>query len=222
MELGQTEILIEIAIESGIFALIIFSVVALAVGMMLVIAPQMAQRFRAVSDRWLTPRKSLKPLEIPRNGDSFLYHNHRWVGAIAIILPVITLYLLTYSVVDELPRSSVSVPEQYLFWQWLFESAITFLWVTSLFAFFAGVAIFFRPSLLKKIERSSNRWLSTRQGLRQLDRNYLQFDELMLRNSRWLGIFLILGSLYTLVLIITFVLQHADWLDLLVSYMYKE
>jgi len=216
------DLLIEIATESALYTLILFSTAALIVGVMLLVAPQKIKRLRQISDQWLTPRKPLKSLEIPRESDSFLYHNHKWVGAIAILLPLITFYLLLYGVAEQLPRSAVSRQEQYLFWQWLFDSAIIFLWITNMFALFVGVVIFFRPSMLKRIEVISNRWLSTRQGLRRLDQSYSQIDELMLRRSRWTGFFLILGSLYTLVLVLTFMSQHPDWLDLLVAHLYKE
>ncbi|MCW8827221.1 MAG: hypothetical protein OQK78_12450, partial [Gammaproteobacteria bacterium] len=111
--------------------------------------------------------------------------------------------------------------EHYLFWQWLFDSTIIFLWLSNITAFIVGTIIFFRPSLLKRVEALSNRWLSTRQGLRRFDQSYSQFDELMLKRSKWTGIFLILGSLYILGLILTFMLQHPDWLDLLVAHLYK-
>lgn len=213
--------LIEIATQSALYTLIVFSVVALIVGVMLLVAPQKLARLRQISDQWMTPRKPLKSIEIPRESDPFFYRNHKWVGAMAIVLPVITLYLLLYSVAEQLPQSSVTREEHYLFWQWLFESAILFLWITNIFAFAVGVAIFFRPSLLKRVESISNRWLSTRQGLRRLDQSYSQLDEWMLKRSRWTGLFLILGALYILIIILTFMLQHPDWLDLLVVHLYK-
>ena len=215
------ELLIEIATESALYTLILFSIVAFIVGALLLVAPCKLGRLKQISDQWLTSRKSLKSLEITRESAPFLYRNHQWVGALAIVLPLITLYLLLYSVAEQLPRSAVSRQEHYLFWQWLFESAILFLWISNIFAFFVGVTIFFRPSLLKKIEGISNHWLSTRQGLRRFDQSYSQLDELMLMRSRWTGLFLLSGSLYFLVLILTFMLQHPDWLDLLVTHLYK-
>ncbi len=221
MEPQQRIFLIEIAIESALYILIFFSVIAFLVGAVLLIAPQKIAPLRHLTDRWITPRKLFKPLEIPRESERFLYRNHQWVGAIAIFLPVITLYLLLYSGIGQLSHSAVSNLDEYLFWQWLFESAILFLWASNIFAFVAGIIIFFRPSLLKKIEGITNHWLSTRQSLRWFNRSYSKFDDLMLARSRWTGIFLILGSLYTLVFIITFMLQHPDWLDLLMIYLYK-
>jgi hypothetical protein len=221
MEPHQIELLLEIAIESAIYALIFFSVVALGLGMVLLIAPQKVERLREIFDQWLTPRKPLKSLEIPRQSDPVLYRNHRWIGAIAIILPLITLYLLLYSVAEQLPRTAVSRQQYYLFWQWLFDSTILFLYISNIFAFFVGIAIFFRPSLLKRVEGVANHWLSTRRVLRRFDQSYSQLDELILKRSRWSGIFLIFGSLYVLGLILTFMLQHPDWLDLLVTHLYK-
>jgi len=221
--MGSSEgaLLIEIVIESLMYALLLFSIVTFVVGMVLLIAPKKIERLRALSDRWLTPRKSLKPLEIPRNSDPFIYRNHRWMGATAIILPMITFYLLLYSVADELPRNVVINKEHYLFWQWLFDSATLFLWITNLFAFGVGIVLFFRPSQLKRIEAVANRWLSTRQGLRRFDQSFSQLDELMLRTPKWTAIFLILGSLYIFMVILTFMLQHPDWLDLLRTQLYK-
>jgi len=221
MEPQQIALLVEIAIESATYMLILFSLIALIVGILLLFSPQKMGQLKALSDRWLTPRKSLKPLEIPRESDAFLYRHHQWIGAMAIILPIITIYLLLYSVAEQLPRSSISRQEHYLFWSWLFESATLFLWMANIFAFLVGIVIFFRPSLLKWVEESSNRWFSTRQGLRKLDRSYPQLDQLMMRKSHWTGIFLIAGSLYILVLILTFMFQHPDWLVFLTEKLYK-
>ncbi|MCW8825011.1 MAG: hypothetical protein OQK78_01165, partial [Gammaproteobacteria bacterium] len=190
MEPQQIELLIGIVVESAIHTLIFFSVVALALGLLLLVSPQKVVWIKSVSDRWMTPRKSLKPLELPRESDSILYRHHRWVGSITIILPIITGYLLLYGVIDELPRAAVSGREHYLFWQWLFDSTIIFLWLSNIAAFIIGSIIFFRPSLLRRFEALSNRWLSTRQGLRRLDQSYSQLDELMLKRSKWTGIFL--------------------------------
>ncbi|NOR51575.1 MAG: hypothetical protein GQ470_03050 [Gammaproteobacteria bacterium] len=220
MEPQQLKYLMEITIESGVAILIIFSIIAFGVGVMLFFAPQKLEHFRNVSDRWVTPRKRLKPLDIPRDGDTFLYRNYRWVGSIAMVLPILTIYLLLYSVADQLPHSSVSIQKHYLFWQWLFESSIMFLWVSSIFSLIIGVAIFFRPSSLKGFEDVCNRWLSTRQALRRFDRSYSKLDELMMQRARWTAIFLILGSIYVLVMMLTFVLNQPGWLDLLVNQVY--
>lgn len=221
MEHQQIALLTEIVIESALYALLVFSLFAFVVGMILLIAPQKLEHLRTISDQWLTPRKPLKSLEVPRNSDPILYRHHRWIGGVAIVLPIITLYLLLYSVVDELPQDMVSKEGEYLFWQWLFESATLFLWITNIFAFAVGIVLFFRPSGLKRVEAIANRWLSTRQGLRRFDKSYSQLDELMLRRSKWIGVFLVFGSFYILVVILMFMLQHPDWLDLLVSHLYK-
>jgi len=222
MEPQQIALLIEGAVESTLYALILFSVAAFVAGMFLLLSPQKVIRLRQLTDQWITPRKLLKPLEIPRDCDPFLYRNHQWVGAIAILLSTTTLYLLLYRVAEQLPSAPLPEVAPYLFWQWLYESALHFLWITNTIAFFVGGVIFFRPSLLRRVEGVSNQWLSTRQGLRRIDRSYGELDGFLLKRARWSGLFLVLGALYTLALILTFVLQHPDWLDLLVAHLYKE
>lgn len=215
------EVLVSITIESILYFLVFFSLIALIIGLMLLFVPHRVAEFRSISDRWLTLRKPLKSLEVPRESDPFLYRNHKWVGAIAIILPLITIYLLLYSTAEQLPLTWVTNEELYLFWQWLFDSAVIFLWISNIFALSVGIVLFFRPSLLKRFEKTANLWFSTRRSMLRLQQRHNHLDELLLNRARWTGIFLVLGSLYILVLILTFMLQHPDWLDLLVSHLYK-
>lgn len=188
---------------------------------MLLFVPQRLVAFRSISDRWLTFRKPLKFLEIPRESDPFLYRNHKWMGAVAILLPLVTLYLLLYRTAEELPWSAVTREELYMFWQWLYESTVIFLWISNIFALLVGVVLFFRPSLLKRFEKTANLWFSTRRSMRRLHHRYHHLDELLLNRARWTGIFMVIGAIYILVLILSFMLQHPDWLDLLVSHLYK-
>ncbi len=217
----QIELLVEIAIEGVLYSLLLFAIVAFVVGLMLFVAPHQLERLRAISDRWITLRKLLKPLEIPRESDPFLYRHHQWVGAITTLLSLATLYLLLYGITERLP--DVSIPDQRYspFWQWLYANVILFLWIGSIFTCVAGVTIFFRPSLLKQVEGITNRWISTRQRFRWIDQYWPHLDVLMLSRGRRIGIFLILGSLYILMLIGTLMLQQPDWLELLVNQLYK-
>ena len=61
--------------------------------------------------------------------------------------------------------------------------------------------MYFRPSLLKNFEGKANQWVSLRKALKPLEISRSGVDELAFRHAQQVGVMLIIGSLYTLVLL---------------------
>lgn len=212
--------LVEIVVQSGVIFLLLGTLFAFVVGVMMWLLPERVVALKQWSDRWLTLRRHTKALELPRYHDPLFYRHHRGVGSAIVVGASYVLYRMAFGAVGELTPAMVDLPERLLFWQWLYDSGITFLVIGSLFAVWVGAVIFFRPSQLKGIEARANRWLSTRQGLRHTDQSYTGLEAVMLR-YRWLtGLSLMTGALYTWWLLLGFLLHHPDWLAILTDWVY--
>jgi hypothetical protein len=59
----------------------------------------------------------------------------------------------------------------------------------------------FRPSLLRGFEETANQWLSLRRAMKPMEIQRDNMDRYVQRYARQVGIFLLLGSLYTLLLL---------------------
>jgi hypothetical protein len=131
---------------------------ALVVGVLLLARPQALFALNQRLSRWVDTRQTFNALDQPRHLERFFYRHHRALGAM------------------------IAAGAGYVLWSWAFAyeraDVIAILgprWVTAGLdwvpaalevavvalhgAIFAvGVLVFFRPSLLKGLERTANRW----------------------------------------------------------------
>jgi hypothetical protein len=139
-------------------ALVLGLLLAFFVGVMLLARPRTLFALNQRLSRWIDTRGVFSALDQPRHLERFFYRHHRILGA------------------------AVMLGASYVLWQWAFHydraGVVALLgqrwlsagldWIAPAlevalvglhFAIFAvGVVIFFRPSLLKGVERTANRW----------------------------------------------------------------
>ena len=72
-------------------------------------------------------------------------------------------------------------------------------------AVFVSLFLLLRPSLLRDFEQASNRWLSLRRALKPMEVRRDGVDEYVFRHARQAGILLMLGSLYVLALLTSWI-----------------
>jgi hypothetical protein len=71
----------------------------------------------------------------------------------------------------------------------------------AIFALIVSLFVFFRPSLMRGFERGANQWISLRRALKPLEIAHNSVDEFTFRHTQQMGVILVLGSLYTLVVL---------------------
>lgn len=138
--------------------LVLGLVLAFGVGVMLLARPQALFALNQRLSRWVDTRGVFSVLDQPRHLERYFYRHHRILGA------------------------AIMLGASYVLWQWAFHydrhEIVALLgrrWVASGLDWIApalevalvglhaailvvGVLIFFRPSLLKGVERTANRW----------------------------------------------------------------
>jgi hypothetical protein len=84
----------------------------------------------------------------------------------------------------------------------LLDALVMSALVGALCAVFVAIFMLLRPSSLRGFEQEANQWLSLRRALKPLETPRDDMEVFVLRHARQVGIFLLLGALYTLVLLL--------------------
>lgn len=189
-------VLLSILIEAGTAVGLLAAGAGLVCGLWLLIAPAGFARLEQRASRNISLRRTLRPLEISRNLDRYIYRHHHGLGLLIIALSSITLYRLLFHFdiaqgarlfADLLPHGLSGA---------LFSALHLALILGHLFAIVTGLVLYLRPSALKGLEASANRWVSSREKSRWLDTPHTFPSRLMQSHPRLLGLGLMLLSLY--------------------------
>ena len=68
------------------------------------------------------------------------------------------------------------------------------LLVGSVLAALIGIIVLAKPSLLREIEKSANRWISTEGVVKRIDGMRNSFEQQILRHSKIAGVSMIIGG----------------------------
>lgn len=175
----------------------VFGILALLVGVGLVFSHERMHRLFGMCNRWVSTRRSMRWLEIPRDVVESAAHRFRHlVGACFVLLAAYSTFMLVTQVdaryfVVVLPGGKVSAE----FVAWLAESARWALIVGGMVAIAAGAMLAFVPQALRAVEERANRWYSTHNWMRDGDDMRLGFDGWVERRPRVTGSLIAAGAL---------------------------
>lgn len=182
----------------GLLAALLVSLAgALVVGLWLLAHPSSLLRLNTATSRWLSLRRSLRPVELPLHWEPKLYRHHRLAGGIVLAAAGYALYRWAFA----FDRAALL---RYLDaaagWDagWIVDGGEIVFVAMNLLLLPVGVVLIVRPSLLKGLESWGNRWVSTRRASRPLDLPHEGVDRLAARHPRLIGAAIVLLSLYCL------------------------
>lgn len=189
-------ILSDILQQSIVKFLWIGSFAGILVGVGLLFKPQQIAQLNQYLSRWVGSDKLNMVLDRPRWIDRFFYRHHRLLGAgvFAGAMAVLYTFLFHYN----LRTISALIPHGY--W-WLSDALMGMLLIGSIVAALVGLIVLTRPSLLRDIEKSANRWVSTEHLHARFNVMNLSAETSLLRHHRVAGVSILLGSLYVLVVL---------------------
>ncbi|MBA4381697.1 MAG: hypothetical protein C0406_03945 [Sideroxydans sp.] len=189
--------------QSAVIFIIMGSVAGLLIGALLVFRPQQFQVISAILNRWISTRTFDKALESSFSIDPWLYRYRRVTGALILLGALFVLFYFTV----RLDRAATieGLAKHFHYYPSIVSGLLDALVLSSLLgalcAIFVALCLIFRPSLLRGFEESANQWLSLRKALKPMEIPRDNMDRYVQRYTRQVGIFLLLGSLYTLVLL---------------------
>jgi len=183
----------EILLQFFVALLCVGSLAGLLMGIAMLLRPEQLKRVNDHFSRWVSAEKVTEPLDRPRWTERFFYRHHRLVGSVVFLGAAFILYtfLFNYNV----RRIAGALASRY--WG-LLDVLIGVVVVFSALAGMIGLLVLMRPSVLRDIEKISNRWVSTDGMTNYFDKMFHSVDEQILRRRKIAGGFLIIGSLYIL------------------------
>ncbi len=194
-------------LQSLVVFLVVGGLAGMVVGALLVLRPQSLQRVSQPLNRWISTRHLDQSLERGVEFDPWFYR-YRPVCCTLTLLGA--LYIIFFFAVS-MDRTSAIGGLVAFFRQpaplitWLLDATVLSALLGALFAAFISLVLLLRPSMLRKFEEGANRWLSLRRGLRSVEIPRAGVDAYVFQHGLQAGILLILGGLYVLVMLTTWI-----------------
>jgi hypothetical protein len=88
---------------------------------------------------------------------------------------------------------------------WLLDVMVLTSLCGAVLAIFVSLFLLLRPSSLRDFEQGANRWISLRRAMKSVEVEHGELDEFVMRHARHVGMVLVTGSLYVLVLLATWI-----------------
>ena len=152
-----------VLVPSLIVFLLIGSLASITFGWVLIFRTAQALSFMRGMNRWVSTRRALKELEVPRHVEEPRKAGKLWLGLFLIAGGGFALYALLIRI--EIPRAAVVLGVNIQRWFIVGVALQTVKWllvVGSLLAVAVGILMLFFPRMLAAFEAGMNRWYSTR------------------------------------------------------------
>lgn len=190
-------------LRSAVLFLMAGSLAGLVVGALLLWRPHRLRAVSAVLNRWISTRHLDQSLERSVSLDPWFYRYRRTSGVLTLLGACYILYFFTVrldkadainvlSLYFKLPAALVGA---------LLDAVVLIALSGALFAGIISLFLLLRPSMLRDFEQGANQWVSLRRALKPAEIPRQGVDEYVLQHGRRSGILLVLGSLYSLVVL---------------------
>ncbi|MGM0593032.1 MAG: hypothetical protein ACQETD_00735 [Pseudomonadota bacterium] len=199
----MAETLLPLLLDAAMLFSTVAALLGVVAGLWLLLHPGSFLRLSRRANRSYSLRRRLRPLEIRRSADRYIYRHHRGFGLFVILASCYTLYRLLFHLGDSRAAQLLGEHLNPHLGGWIFNALIAFLILAHLFTAIVGLVIHNRPSTLKSLEEQANRWISTRERSRWLDKPIHLPDQLLQARPRQTGLLLLLPSLYLATLLLT-------------------
>ena len=172
------------------------SVLGLLMGVGLLLKPERIALLNQYSSRWFSSDNMTEQLDRSRSTERFFYRYHRLVGGALFVGAMFILYIFLFSY--NLRRISAATAAGY--WV-LLDVLMAILLVGCVLAALVGIIVALRPSVLREIEKSANRWVATDGIVKFFNRMNYSPDRKILGQRKVAGVVIIAGSLYVLIVL---------------------
>lgn len=182
--------------------LTVLMVAVSVLGVLLIFMPALLYKWNQKLYSPTSMRKPLKPLEIPRDTETWVERNRITVGSIFIVGTVYMLYNFIFAIsYEDIAHFSAiwSTSKHGIFFsEIMFTTAkITFvLW--GLFGVIVLILFSFFPKRYEFLSTTMNRWISSRLMIMPLEEERYVEGSIFFRHHLLFGAIVVLGSLYSL------------------------
>jgi len=198
-----------VLIRSLLLFLLLGSVAGLLAGVALLLRPEWLQRISNQSNRWVSTRQMGHSMEKQINVDHWFYRYGHLSGTLLLAGAVYIIYKLTSQISrDEMLVSLAKLKMVPPIWvSPLLDTFILVFLAGAVAAAIVSVFLIFRPSMLREMELGANQSVSMRQSLKPMEVQRGNVDQLVFEHVRLVGVLLLGGSLYALVVLLNWVMR---------------
>ena len=180
--------------HSFLLFLLLGSFAGVLIGVVMMVRPKRLATLNHALSHWVGSGALHAMLDRSRSTERFFYRHNRLVGSGMLIGALGVLYTFMFS--HNLRKLSSFVSNRY--W-WLSDAIIGLLLVGTVLAALVGLIVLLKPSLLREIEQSTNRWISTERLTSSLGEANHSLERAMFRYHELTGALLMLGGLYAFI-----------------------
>jgi hypothetical protein len=186
----QLEILRQIVLHSFLILVVIGACMSAAIGLGLLFAPERFARINAFWSRWIDTRRFESAMDRPRWTERFFYRHHRVVGIVMSIASWFVLYhfLLTPNIRRYVARVTTDVAG-------LLDAGVSIVVIGAVWGATIGLILTFKPSLIRDIEASANKWVSTDRMGQKVNEIHMRIDPFVLHHRKIFGIIMIAAAM---------------------------
>src|SRR6185503_6045018 len=143
-------------------------------------------RFFDTMNRWVSTRRALKPLEIPRHVGSPTARKPRWIGVVLLIAGAYVVVALWQ--LDDAKMAAIAYGARYTVAAEILLRTIRWCMVAGgLGTVAVGVMLLFFPRAYFAFEARANHWYSTRQAITGGDTAHMTLDRWVAAYPRFSG-----------------------------------
>lgn len=154
----------------------VFSIVAFAVGVGLIVDHVRMQQLFGVMNRWVSTRHGTKWLAVPRDIGPAVQQFRRPIGAVFVLIAAYSTFILLTQVNIDRFVAALGVAAPHAFVAWLVGCVHWFLLLGGLVAIAVGFMLMFSPQALRAIETRVNHWYSLRRVSQSFDAMHWGLD----------------------------------------------
>jgi hypothetical protein len=201
----KLEILRQIVLHSFLILVVIGACMSAAIGLGLLFAPQRFARINAFWSRWIDTRKFESAMDRPRWTERFFYRHHRLVGIVMSIASWFVLYhfLLTPNIRHRVAMVTTDVAG-------LLDAGVSIVVIGGVWGATIGLILVFKPSLIRDIEASANKWISTDKVGQKVNEVHMRIDLIVLHHRKTFGVIMIAAAAMVITRILPLLLS-GNW-----------
>ena len=193
-----------VLMRSLILLLILGSIAGFFAGAALLLRPDWMMHISKLADRWVSTRQITRPLVRSIIVDSWFYRQNRLSGALLLSGAIYIVYF--FSAVFDKPGAlntvfkTAIIPPAVM--TGLLDALVLACLIGAVFTAIVSLFLMLRPSMLREVELRANHKTSLRQVMKPLEIQRGGLDQYVFRNVRPVGMLILTGSIYTLVVLL--------------------
>jgi hypothetical protein len=176
-------------------------------GGLLIWRPDRLRSLSGTLNRWVSTRHLEAPLERTVSVDPWFYKHRRVSAGLILLGAVYMLYFFSTGLEQSAAIGEIAkrfaLPDAAA--AWLLDALVLTSLTGAVLAIFVSLFLLLRPSSLRDFEQGANRWISLRRAMKPVEVERGELDEFVMRHARHVGMVLVTGSLYVLVLLATWI-----------------